>query len=182
MGLLWFINRDVGTWQAVPLEGSRVVLPHWPDSPTGPIDAHATGATPSSVLRHYSSSSTGEGWVLLAAPRENIYINGHLLRTGIQVLQDRDEIRYQGLREIYFSAEQLTAIVEFPGADARFYCPRCQKEIQPGTWAVRCPNPACGVWHHQMPERQCWLYSDTCALCSQTTALGQGFRWHPEEE
>jgi hypothetical protein len=73
-------------------------------------------------------------------------------------------------------------VVAFPGADHRLYCPRCQKEIQAGMLAVRCPNPDCQVWHHQMPDRGCWLYSDTCALCGQATAFGQGYRWRPEEE
>jgi hypothetical protein len=119
-----------------------------------------------------------ELWVLLAGVKADVRINGIRLSLGIRCLRDRDEIRVGGTDLYYFSTESLAVAEPFPGSPPNTFCPRCRQAIAPGDAAVKCP--ACGVWHHKSEDLPCWTYSETCALCSQVTAMDAGYRWTPE--
>jgi hypothetical protein len=108
---------------------------------------------------------------------------------GARLLCDKDEIvvRVNGspaALHCYFSTERQAEVVPFPGADGvEVRCARCRQPIEKGQMAVRCPNPGCGVWHHQDAESNllCWNYGAVCALCPHTTHLDGTFRWTPED-
>lgn len=130
------------------------------------------------VARLVSTQAAGgkEAWLLLAAPGQAL-VNGQPVWLGLRVLRDRDEIQFTGGGSLFFSTESLARVMDFPGAPKQVFCPRCRDRIEPGP-AVKCP--ACGVWHHQLGDRPCWTYAETCALCPQPTALNAGFQWTPE--
>ena len=118
-----------------------------------------------------------DSWVLLARPMSAVRVNGRPVVAGIRVLRDRDEIATGGART-FFSMERLARVEPFPGGEGATFCARCRQKIEQGDPAVRCPG--CGTWHHQREDLGCWLYSATCQLCDQATALDAGFRWEPE--
>jgi hypothetical protein len=125
-------------------------------------------------------SKTRDSWILLASPSAPVRVNGAPLPWGIRVLQDRDEIAVADHPPLYFSVESLAQVEALPETGRRVACPRCRREVEPGSAAVRCPAPGCGVWYHESEEFPCWTYGPTCALCPQPTPLDTGFRWTPE--
>jgi len=116
-------------------------------------------------------------WVLLARRDRRPMHNGQLITSGIRVLEHRDSVALEGSEAVYFSTEETARIEPFTGS-AEAVCPRCRSEVLPGQPAVKCPR--CGVFHHEMADRNCWTYARTCAVCAQPTALDSGPQWTPE--
>ncbi|MEE8142513.1 MAG: hypothetical protein V3T77_05390 [Planctomycetota bacterium] len=131
-----------------------------------------------------SRVSVDEDWLLLWAPRQELYINGERVPdVGLRKLQDRDEIRLPGLGRFYFSSERLATVEPFPGLEWEILCPRCRIPIEADQLAVLCP--VCRVWHHQFQgpdsDRRCWSYGSSCAACNSCfTDHLSTFRWSPE--
>jgi Zn finger protein HypA/HybF involved in hydrogenase expression len=117
--------------------------------------------------------------VLIASAETEVAVNGMPLVAGLRVLVNKDEIHVSSMDSYYFSAERLARVEKFPDAHQSLFCPRCKQEISSGVVAVRCP--ACGVWHHETDELNCWTYSDGCAMCGHSTEMNGTFRWTPEE-
>ncbi len=131
-----------------------------------------------------------ERWFLLARKDARVQVNGAPLVLGARLLCDRDEIIVHrngstAAMHCYFSTERRPEIFEVGEADAgpEVRCPRCQDPIVKGQMAVRCPNPDCGVLHHedQPSGLLCWTYAAACTLCPQPTRLDGDFKWTPEE-
>jgi len=137
----------------------------------------ARGPVPAGRLQRFAAES--DEWILLAAPRAGISINGLPLQVGIHVLADRDEIRIGGRGSVFFSTERPARCEPLPPSDRSLVCPRCRQPIEPGTPAVRCPQ--CALWHHQSADLPCWSYAPTCALCPRSTEQDAGFQWTPED-
>jgi hypothetical protein len=168
-------------WAVALLGGGRHAL--WGDAEASLRPRRAAPADDGSrpLILQVPDSPGGECWVVIHAPGQGLRLNGTALVTGIRVLSHRDELRLAGVAgRAFFSLEGLAAVAPFDGVeDSR--CPRCQQPIELGTPAVRCPQPRCGVWHHESEEFGCWTYSPTCSLCDQSTELEGGFRWTPDE-
>jgi len=185
MSLIWMEDAQAG-WTPHQLTARRYRL-----SAQGLVEAPAD-AEPDGPQQPEASLCCGSGdaarWALLAAPEAGAMVNGTPLCVGIRVLHDRDELVFRspggsGSRRFYFSVESVARVEPFPGESDATTCPRCRKKFKHGQPAVRCPNPKCGVWHHQMPEEglPCWTYAQTCAACPQPTATDAGYLWTPEE-
>lgn len=116
-------------------------------------------------------------WAVLAGANTRLRINGGPVAVGIAALRHRDELCLEGGAPLYFSTERLVSVEEYAGSDSP-HCPRCTLAIEFGDASIRCPG--CGVLHHQLPERECWTYTPTCALCDQSSDLTAGYRWSPE--
>ncbi|MBI2297366.1 MAG: hypothetical protein HYU66_00190, partial [Armatimonadetes bacterium] len=148
-------------------------------SPGAPAAATAHDA-PRSVLLHRLQS--GE-WALVAGHGARVWLNGVPVSLGLQVLEDRDEVRLEtggpAAWFAYFSTEQPATVRPYQPTGRAARCPRCKQAIGDGHPAVQCPK--CGVWHHQTEARPCWNYAPKCATCDQATPLDGGFRWTPEE-
>jgi len=177
MAHLW-VRDETESWAVLPLEHDAFSL-HG-ESPQPIARRLGEGEGLSEVLLIRTDSGQAHSWVLIANATAGVSVNGIPLVAGIRVVSDRDQIRMQGAREFYFSTETLARIDEFSGGEQAIFCPRCKQEIESGTSAVKCP--ACGVWHHETGELNCWTYAEVCALCAQPTDLSSGFRWTPEEE
>ena len=119
-------------------------------------------------------------WAVLVAGDVAIRHNGVRVVAGLRILNHRDALALEGCGSLFFTTEELAHVEAFDGA-ASVSCPRCRLEVLPGHASVRCPS--CGVVHHEAPDRDrnCWSYSENCALCTQKTALDAGLRWTPEE-
>ncbi len=176
MAYLWNKSND-DKWTATELHAAAFLG----EGPIDLIQDIGAAARSRGVLLYPNAANTGTAiWALLAPGDSNVYINDTLLENGIRVIADRDAIRIADMPTIYFSAERLACIEEFPDLES-VYCPRCKLVILAGEMAVCCSQ--CGVWHHeQVPEGEsCWSYAKTCALCDQSTDLDSaGFRWTPE--
>jgi hypothetical protein len=169
MAHLWHrVQSEVGDepssldleWAAAPLLG----------------DSAALGAGSALLLRRADAGL--DSWLLVGPP--DACVNGLPLLAGLRALCDRDEVRVGELR-FFFATERLARVEPLPGAAQPIYCARCKDVIVPGADAVRCPDPACGLWHHQCNDTPCWTYAPTCALCPQPTDLGASYRWTPED-
>jgi hypothetical protein len=174
----WTKNTE-DEWAIFPLEDETIsIAQHPPRTTKNPL----AGARRTSRVLLLKQEPGSEAWILVAGAKRNVSTNGLPLSSGIRVLADRDEIRVDRVGTLFFSTERLAQVEELPGADRPIYCPRCKKEIEKGTPAVRCPSPNCRVWHHENPDRSwnCWTYADTCALCPQRTNQTE-FQWTPEE-
>ena len=132
-----------------------------------------------------------EHWFLLARKNARLDLNGASLALGARLLCDHDEIVVYGSEpadalHCFFSTERQAEAAPFPGSNGtEVRCPRCKQRIEKGQVAVQCPNPSCGVWHHQHEDEgrklHCWTYGPTCALCSHPARLDGAFRWTPED-
>jgi hypothetical protein len=96
---------------------------------------------------------------------------------GIRVLAHMDCLALESGEVIYFSTEEAARVMPFAGPTG-VSCPRCRSEIRAGEPAVKCPG--CGVFHHEIEDRNCWTYAPTCALCAQPTPLDHPLQWTPE--
>jgi len=172
MAHLWMQDGE-GAWGVLDLAGDQLDL--------GKLAARAGEAPePSAPAGHLLEIAAAPAeWAVLAAPHDEVWVNGLPLQVGIHVLADRDEIRIGGSGSVFFSTERLAHCEPLPASDRALFCPRCRQPIEPGSPAVRCPQ--CALWHHQSTELPCWTYSPTCALCPQPTELDAGFRWTPED-
>lgn len=139
---------------------------------------HSDRARDHSALLLCRQESNGAMWVLVSAGKAGVRINGMPVFMGIRVLQDQDEICVAGER-VFFSTERLAHVDAFPGDESPIFCPRCKQLIPRGSPVVRCPQ--CQVFHHQSEELPCWTYSNTCALCGQSTTLDASYRFTPED-
>jgi hypothetical protein len=174
MAHLWVQTESDG-WSVFPLVAELLSLPE--ALPAGGMGLCDGGGSAEAILLR-SAGESGTRWVLLTAS-EGVRVNGLPLPTGIHVLDDRDEICLGGLRPVYFATEVLATVESFRASGRAVFCPRCTREIAPGAQCVTCPH--CGVAYHQSQEYPCWTYSPGCALCNQSTELGTGYRWSPEE-
>lgn len=118
-------------------------------------------------------------WALLAHTESAVTVNGEPVHTGIRTLRDRDAIQVDDLGIVFFSTERLARVSPCPKTERATYCQRCKTKIEAGSLAVECPS--CDAWHHQTDALPCWLYAETCALCSQPTDFDSDFRWRPED-
>lgn len=119
-------------------------------------------------------------WALLVEPTRSVTVrlNGDPLWLGIAALAHRDEVRI-GPARAYFSSETRARVESYVGDDAP-RCPRCAQPVEKGQEAVRCPQ--CEVLHHQLAQsKECWTFSDTCAVCATSTDLAGDLRWFPGE-
>ena len=175
MPYLWKELRD-DEWSAAPLDGDEYRLA--PDHEYAAPDEGAAGPD-KEVLLLPSERNAGE-WAVIGEPG-SFYVNGVRSLLGLRALADRDEIRLPGGSRFYYSTERLAKIEPFPGAAEPTVCPRCTRPIDEGADAVRCPR--CRVWHHEHPAagRNCWTYSEYCAVCSNPTSLDADFVWTPCE-
>ena len=120
---------------------------------------------------------SGHKWIAIVPKDSQITHNGQLVVAGLRVLAHGDLLSATHGAPVFFSSEEAAVIEPFAGADS-VCCPRCKSIILPGQLIVRCPD--CGVVHHELADRNCWTYSEKCALCPQPTALDTGLRWSPE--
>ncbi len=181
MAHLWIPQTDAEpAWGVVPLDDG-------PDAVylTGRLDHPVTARPFPGAEAYLFRRPDGDGrekWVLFVSAGASVCVNGAPLDLAMRCLRDRDEIRLRSGR-IYFAAEGRPSVRQFPGLDRPALCPRCQRPIEPGTPAVKCPNPACGLWYHQDEAAgfPCWTYDRACSMCGRPTTLEGGFRWTPDE-
>lgn len=148
-----------------------------------PVMAPATvGAPPSDgallLCTERGREDARASWAVLCGEKAELYVNGELVRIGFRELRHKDEVRLGGGAAVYFSTEETARVVSYARDDAP-RCPRCAQAIDKGDRSVRCPG--CGVVFHELEERRCWTYAETCALCDQPTALDGVLRWSPED-
>lgn len=175
MAHLW-VKNETEQWAVLPLEAGAFTLTVSPPHPISTLLGENNVLASVLLLRTAGAQTV---WVLIAGSGTGVSVNGMPLATGIRVVVDRDEIRVPNADNFYFSTETLARVEEFLSSEQDLFCPRCKQEIESGSKAVKCP--ACGVWHHQTEELNCWTYSDGCALCAHPTDLNGSFRWTPEE-
>lgn len=177
MAHLW-IESLVDEWLVFPLSSPRVDLGCLPLSTSRrPIGAEGKEVTGAVLLQ--SDALGPSSWFLIVPPAQSLTINGLPLVGGLQLMDDRDEIRLPDGSSLFFSTEELPRVCPMPATDKPMNCARCRQRIEPESPAIRCPQ--CGIWHHQQEDLECWTYSSTCALCPQPTPFDIGFRWTPAE-
>lgn len=164
-------------WAVSRLDDDRTVYVLTGD-PRRPVRIPGTDGAPGHILLQSSPESGMDAWALLCPPGLRVRVNGDPVRTGIRVLQDRDEVLLDGTERLFFSTERAARPEPFPGSERRVVCPRCKQPIAKGDMAVRCPN--CGVWSHQSETYPCWSYTDACAVCGHPTAMDDRYRWTPD--
>lgn len=176
MAHIWLkCEMDGPRWRPHRLESEELTL-------APPLLTFAGGSsplTPPARIKRCKDPNGTDAWLLIAPPR-SARINGILSQVGLRILQDRDEVHLRGASAFYFSTEQLAQTQALPAGEHAIFCPRCREVVEPGSQGVCCPG--CQTWYHQRPERSCWTYADTCALCRQPTALSGAYRWQPEPE
>jgi len=173
MAHLW-IKDETDGWCVMPLDAQVFALSQSP-----PHRMRDPDESVSSALLVQQTSASPSRWLLISHPGDNVRVNGNTTTLGVRVLTDRDEISVEGVGAFFFSTESLAQIESFPGSAQKIFCPRCRQVLDEGVAAVKCPQ--CGVWYHETEELNCWRYTETCALCPQSTELDAGFRWTPEE-
>ena len=175
MAHIWI--RSDGVWGARIIEEEEIAL----KLPLlNAADGVASSVSPTPRIKRFRGAEGQEEWFLIAPPRSTL-INGKLEALGIRLLRDRDEVQIRGSELVFFCTEQLARVGSFSGPQA-VHCGRCHDAIKPGSLAVRCPNPACGIWYHQREDRPCWTYGESCSLCPQPTALSGKFSWTPDHQ
>jgi len=186
MAQLWIEQRggDI-RWAVASLDGGADVFALTGDADR-PIAPCASLRRPSAgvVLSRGLDAHGAEAWRLYAAPEAAVTINGAPQVIGMRVLKHKDRIHLAGQPVMFFSTERPAVVTPFPGADRPVKCPRCRRPIAAGTPAVRCPNPACGAWHHQdkAGRFECWTYDDVCgAGCNWPTELSGEYQWTPND-
>ena len=177
MATFW-VQASTGQWACALLAGDAFGLR---GDPLRPAPIVSGAGSPPSI--HRCQVQGRECWVLLTSPTDALWVNGQPTLASIHVLRDRDSLWWPGSGIAYFSAEALARVEPFSAVGQLAHCVRCKLEMKPGQPAVRCPNPGCGLYHHEDPEqdRNCWTYAPTCAACDQPTALDAGYRWVPPE-
>jgi hypothetical protein len=165
-------------WVCSNVEWSPVVLEST-EADFGWADVVSLPANHVRFFRH-TPPGLAERWFLLGPFDSGIRVNGRPLSLGLRLLADRDELRSPDGRVVFFSLERLARVLPCPDLGRTVLCPRCKLEIQPGQSSVQCPAPGCEFWYHELPDRPCWSYAETCALCPQPTALTGEYRWTPD--
>ncbi len=187
MAQLFVEDCEKMDWAIVPLTDAAYAVSDKGVSAIADTDGSIDEAGPPALLVRRDLGAQ-EHWLLLARKNAHLDVNGAPLALGARLLCDRDEIVVRGKDPSaslhgFFSTERQPEIVPFPASGGEVRCPRCKQPLDPGRPAVRCPNPDCGIWHHEDQERSllCWSYADTCTLCPQPTHFDGGFRWTPEQ-
>jgi len=168
--------RQGAQWNAAQITGARSYLSPAPlgFDPAAAPDAALIRPT---LVRIDRASGAGR-WVLVVPHGSSLLHNGHPVTSGIRALAHGDSLALDGRAPIFFSTEQRATVERFTGS-ATLRCPRCRADLVPGEASVRCPG--CGVVHHEGPERNCWSYAPTCAVCSHATASDGELTWTPAE-
>jgi len=175
---LW-VRDGAAQWAIASLDcGQAFALRSDPAAPVRLRSQRQKGKNQESAIIVRRQKAGEETWVLISRDTAHVRVNGLPLVIGMKVLQDRDQIRVDGVGRMFFSTERLPHVEVFTGSEKAVFCPRCKSEILDGSRAVRCPQ--CEVWHHQSEELPCWTYSERCALCDQPTDLNASYRWTPE--
>jgi hypothetical protein len=180
MSQLWIETADVaGGWRVAALQGPAFAL-HAGDAVAAPIAEDRPDAFEIALL---CADAAADRWfVVVRGPNHALRINGVPVSNGLRAIRDRDMLQLHAGTRLFFTTERPAEVVPFPGIEnGQAYCARCRQPIELETPAVRCPNPACRVWHHQRGELECWTHADHCSLCDQPTALDGSLRWSPEE-
>lgn len=171
----WILSSSDGDWTATRLDSPVIDL--LGEAPlAADASARAGGGGPL-LMRTAAAGTARDRWVLVAAARDRVRVNGLPVTDGIRVLDDRDEIVIRD-RRMFLSMERIAGVEPFPGIGRVADCARCGKVLLVGQPAVRCPG--CGVWHHEAEPLRCWTHAATCRHCSTPTALGGGLRWLPD--
>lgn len=172
MANLWY-KAGSGKWTPWLLDGAAVAL--------GPrlLPIMASNGCPPSALLMRSRSAGLEQWLAMRVAARPLFVNGESLRTGIRVINDRDEMRILGSDCVFFSTEHLPQIEPFAESSRPVLCIRCRRSIVAGAPTVRC---GCGAVFHQdtAPAFQCYSYAPSCPLCARPTDLTKTYRWQPE--
>jgi hypothetical protein len=176
MAHLWLQN-DAHEWTAHELASREFPLESFLNNI--PERNPALDSAPADVKLLKAETDNQDNWVIVAGHGSGISINGIPLFLGIRTLRDRDEIRWRPDGFIFFSSEELAAVVDFPQSDRKIVCPRCKQEIEPGTPAVLCPG--CKIYYHQSEQLPCYTYAENCGTCTRKTNLGSGYEWIPEQ-
>jgi hypothetical protein len=167
-----FLNHN-NDWLVAPLDEAAYRLA-CRNVPLLPAWAVADRENAPAILHRLAD---GRRWVLLARPGTDVFINGQSQFAGLRLLQHKDEILVNRSR-FFFSTERLPQVQPFPALGREILCPRCQRPIETSTPAVCCPN--CDTWCHSSEENPCWLYAQTCPICSQLTHA-DSFTWSPAQ-
>ncbi len=176
MAHLWLQN-GAREWTAHPLEDDECSL----EAILNEVPEHtpAVDSAPSDVKLLKTKIDSQDNWILVAGNGSETSINGIPLALGICSLRDRDEIRWSPDGFVFFSLEELAAVVDFPQNDRKIICPRCKQEIKPGTPAVLCPS--CKIYYHQSEQFPCYTYAENCGTCTRKSNLDSGYEWTPEQ-
>lgn len=174
MAHLWFRDHDE-VWSAVALNGTALDISALPPRELSD-DLRLGGNCRAAVVSSRVDDSLV--WVLLGTAQGDILVNGFAPVAGLHVLRDHDEIRVGASGTLFFSAETLAHVEEFPGSERAMFCGRCRQPMQKSELAVACPG--CGIWYHQTDSLPCWTYAHACAFCPQQTALDASLSWTPE--
>lgn len=166
MAQIWF-KDDAANWKPVGLV-------------EGPLELGAGEAGTGVSVCRAQGARLAEAWVLVCSRERFVRVNGLLLRTGIRVLADRDEIKVDSNEPVFFSTETLARVEIFKAGNREIRCPRCKKPLENGAPVVRCPVCKLAYHHSTEKERDCWGYSPKCA-CGHSTSMDAGFRWTPHE-
>jgi hypothetical protein len=165
-----------GAWRLAPVVAPCSLL-RLDTARIKPFDAaHPGFAPPACLLVRVAGPNK---WAALVPAGAAIRHNGVPVAAGLRMLAHRDALALEGGDSLFFTTEEPAHIEVFAGPAVP--CPRCRLEVLPGDASVRCP--ACGVVHHESPDRgrPCWSYAEACSLCPQTTALDAGLAWTPED-
>ena len=168
-------HESGGQWRLVRAEESPSLLRL---APVSMEPAAAASPRPGANTCLLVQIEAGRKWAVLVSGAVALRHNGAPVTAGLRILDHRDAIGLDGHAPLFFSTEELAHVETF-AFDTSVSCPRCRSEVRHGDAVVRCP--LCGVAHHETPERNCWTYAETCALCAQATALDAGLRWTPED-
>lgn len=182
---LWMQDK-AGEWTAKPLDDWIELLDYDArDLPCGYRDDRAERTVAIARMENPAGYTLIASWlwVLQAGAQSRVRVNGTQMWDRYQLLHDRDEIQTRNKR-FYFAAESppmLSTYKPDPWSplEEKPACARCERPIEPFSKAVCCPQ--CGRWHHESHEVSCWSQGESCAHCSQATALSVGFDWYPEE-
>lgn len=184
MAHLWIeqLNGDI-LWGLASLDGGGAAFALSDDVErpvqVGSGDGHV-GAL--ACIRRVTDPQGAERWRLYASPESALQVNGLPLLIGMRVLRDKNKIHVGASPAMFFSTERPARVMPFVDQGRPVKCPRCRRTIAVGEPVVRCPNPACGAWHHQDADGsfECWTYDDQCgAGCNWPTDLDGGFQWTP---
>lgn len=146
--------------------------------------ASGDGATSAEAVVIRRRRCEGDTWVVAAPPGVGLHVNGWLMRLGLRVLRDKDQLRVGNTGPFFFSTERLPHVETMAEPASPTLCPRCKLPIVGGKLGVRCPR--CGVLHHQYDELPCWYgYEgkpfERCTNCDQPVATEGKLQWTPEE-
>ena len=172
-----FIAQADGSWSPSRLRAPAYLLPADPPQPVDPQEIQE--ANSAVLVRDPEPGPDADRWSLLAPLSLCPWVNEVPLHGGLRRLRHRDAIRLGARTPLYFSIESPAEIETYAGTGASVYCPRCTAAVEPGQPVVRCPG--CGLFHHQLEARPCWLYAPHCGGCDYPTVLDGGYRWTPEE-